>query len=147
MIKNERQYRITNAEAEKFQRTLAELMADTEDKAQVHPRLVQAELQALQSQLDDLLGEIKEYEDLKSGKLSVIRLDSFAELPEGLIRARIASGLSHKALAEKLGLKEQQIQRYEADGYSSASFERLTEVAKAIGVKVRGEIELPAEDV
>ena len=146
MIKNERQYRITKAEAERFEQVLAKLTVGAVRQGQLHPRMAQAEREAIESQLNDLLQEIKEYEDLKFGKISVIRLDSFDQLPEGLVRARIAAGLSQKALAQRLGLKEQQIQRYEAEGFMSASFQRLSEIANALGVKIREEIELPTQE-
>ncbi|HJU19286.1 MAG TPA: helix-turn-helix domain-containing protein [Stellaceae bacterium] len=148
MIKNERQYRITRAEADRFRLALRQ-MADAErDSAreEVHPRLLQAQREGLKSQLKDLLREIQDYEDLKSGKVSVIHLDTLDALPEGLIRARIATGLTHKTLAERLGMNEQQVQRYEAEGYASASLTRLSEVARAIGVRVREDIELPPRD-
>ena len=78
--------------------------------------------------------EIKEYEALKAGD---IPLDpnisaSVANLPKSLIRTRIAKGLTQKDLAERMGLKEQQIQRYEASGYESASLARITEIAWAL---------------
>ena len=145
MIKNERQYRITKAEADRFRRTLAELEADGEGNARLHPRLIEAERQALESQLDDLMRDIEDYENLKSGKVSVIRLGSLEDLADGLIQARVACGLSQKALAERLGLKEQQIQRYEAEGYRSASLQRLSEIANAMGLTVREEIEVPGD--
>jgi HTH-type transcriptional regulator/antitoxin HigA len=53
-----------------------------------------------------------------------------------LIRARISKGLSQRQLAEALGLKEQQIQRYESDRYATASLRRLEEVAKALELKI-----------
>ena len=142
MIRNERQYRITKAEAEKFRKVLAEMRASAGQQGHLHPRLAQAERDGLQSQLDDLLQEIDEYEKLRDGRVSVLRLQSFNELPTGLIRARIASGLSQKALALRLGLSEQQIQRYEAEDYASASFTRLSDIANALGVNIREEIEL-----
>jgi transcriptional regulator with XRE-family HTH domain len=52
--------------------------------------------------------------------------------------------LSQKALGDRLGLKEQQIQRYEAERYASASYSRVQAIAKAIGVEVRKEILLPS---
>jgi transcriptional regulator with XRE-family HTH domain len=58
-------------------------------------------------------------------------------LPDTLIRARIAAGLSQAALAERLGMKPQQVQRYEATKYASASLTRLLEVARAIQGKQR----------
>jgi len=48
--------------------------------------------------------------------VSVLELESLAELPEALIRARIAVGLTQKGLAGRLGLKEQQVQRYRRRG-------------------------------
>ena len=53
-------------------------------------------------------------------------------LPEMLVQERKRLGLTHRQLAEKLGIKEQQIQRYEASRYQSASLQRLREVAKAL---------------
>lgn len=143
MISNDRQYRITKAEADRFRLAIEAFAKQRHDRADVHPRLIQAELEAMQSQLDDLLVEIAEYEKLKAGDLSVIRLDTFDELADGLIKARIVVGLSQKALAERLNLKEQQIQRYESERYASASLQRLQEIARAIGIQIREEILLP----
>jgi hypothetical protein len=112
MISNERQYRITKAEADKFRRTLDALKAQGHLREGVHPLLVKAERGALQSQLDDLLAELAEYKRLKAGDVSVIEVESFDDLARGLIKARIAAGLSQRALADRLSLKEQQIQRY-----------------------------------
>lgn len=143
MISNERQYRITKAEAEKFRRTISQLKDDKDAKTHVHPRLFRAQLDAIQSQFEELLDELNEYERLKSGSVGIIEIDSLEELAVGLIKARIASGQSQRELAEKLNLKEQQIQRYEADRYASASYQRLMQVARAIGVEVREELLLP----
>lgn len=141
MITNERQFRITRAQAEKFRKALAEF--SFEDRSDVHPRLVQAERDALESQIADLDREIIEYESLRASDLSMISLDTFEGFADGLIKARIASGLSQKDLADRLDLKEQQIQRYEADRYSSASLQRLQDIANAIGVRIRNDILLP----
>ena len=141
MIANERQYRITRSWASRFQQALATFDSDSRDG--VHPTLIKAERDALLSQLESLHAEIKEYEQLKSTSKSVISVSSFDKLAEGLIKTRIAAGLSQKELAERLRLKEQQIQRYEADRYRSASYRRLLEVADALGVRIRNEILLP----
>jgi transcriptional regulator with XRE-family HTH domain len=76
------------------------------------------------------------YEALRSGKRVVLKLSSLDELPGALIQARIAQGLSQKDLARRLGLKEQQIQRYEATDYASASLARLIRVSRALHLKV-----------
>lgn len=147
MITNERQYRITRSEADRFRRAINELPASQAARESIHPRLLQAEREAMESQLADLQAELAEYERLKSADLSVISISSFDELADGLIKARIASGLSQKALAERLGLKEQQIQRYEAERYASASYQRLREIAGALGVRIKNDILLPVAPV
>lgn len=53
-------------------------------------------------------------------------------LPEMLIEERRRLGLTQKQVADKLGMKEQQIQRYEATHYQSANLKRIHEIAKAI---------------
>lgn len=145
MIKNERQYRITKAQAEKFGSAIRNLEAAPQDK-RVHPKLQKAELDALRSQLSDLQKDLEEYEALKSGKRRVIELDSFEDLPRVLIQARIASGMSQEELAKRLGVKPQQIQRYEATDYISASLGRVEQVIRSLGIKVREDVFLPGSE-
>ncbi len=136
MIKNERQYRITKAQSEMFLLALRNLQADTDDRYTPYPRLRQLQEEALRSQLGDLEEELREYEDLKEGRFAFEKLEDISELPKLLIRARIASGLTQRDLAGRLQLKEQQIQRYEASEYASASFTRIKEVVSALGIEV-----------
>jgi transcriptional regulator with XRE-family HTH domain/Zn-dependent peptidase ImmA (M78 family) len=142
MITNERQYKITRSEADRFRKSIREI-ARAPARDDVHPRILQAEREAMESQLADLQAELAEYEHLKSADLSVITINSFDELADGLIKARIAGGLSQRALAHRLGIKEQQIQRYEAERYASASYQRLREVGDALGVRIKNDILLP----
>ena len=132
MIKNERQYRITRAQAERFSQTLHRLRQGGGDTTGLHPLLVKAQEDALASQLADLESELREYESLKAGRFRLDDLNVVAVLPDVLIKARIAQGLTQKDLAQRIGLKEQQIQRYEATDYSSASLARIREVATAL---------------
>jgi HTH-type transcriptional regulator/antitoxin HigA len=53
-------------------------------------------------------------------------------LPEMFVQERLRLGLTQGQLAEKLGMPAQQIQRYEATRYQSASLRRLEEVAAAL---------------
>jgi ribosome-binding protein aMBF1 (putative translation factor) len=141
MITNERQYRITKAEADRF----AEALAHVEEENQsLHPRLRRAMRESLESELEDLREQLAAYEALRDGDISVIEVGSLTELPAALIRARTAVGLTQRALAERLGLKEQQIQRYEATGYAGASLERLQAVADGLGVMIEERVVLPA---
>jgi HTH-type transcriptional regulator/antitoxin HigA len=66
----------------------------------------------------------------------VLKAESLDELPNVLIRARIARGLSQRELADALGLKEQQIQRYEAEQYASAALRRLIDIANALNLSI-----------
>ena len=74
---------------------------------------------------------MRAYERLRSGRVR-ISLREVEQLPQKLVRARIAAGLTQEALAEKLGLKRQQIQRYEASEYASASLATIRQIAQAI---------------
>jgi ribosome-binding protein aMBF1 (putative translation factor) len=141
MIKNEREYRITRAQAEKFRRALSDFTAA--DNSSVHPRLRKAQEDALRSQLEELDDELKHYEALRSGKRRVIKTESFSDFPAALIQARVSLGLSQRDLAERLGLKEQQIQRYEATNYASASLSRVAAVVAALGLEVKEHVRLP----
>lgn len=135
MIKNERQYQITKAQANKFEQALVESEKRSDENSKIHPLLLKAQQDALRSQLEELRSQLEEYETVKSGRHKVIDPEMIEELPRALIESRIAAGLSQKELAERLGLKEQQIQRYEATEYASASLKRVKEVIKALGIK------------
>ena len=74
-------------------------------------------------------------------------VDSFRELPQALVKARIALRLSQKALADHPGMQEQQIQRYESTDYQSASMSRLHDVVQALFVSVRLEFKDAKEAV
>jgi transcriptional regulator with XRE-family HTH domain len=139
MIKNERQYRMTKAKIAELSQSLTEVLENTVGD----PRLRRAEEDGLRSLIAELQDQVEEYEALIAGERPVLVLESFDELPQALIKARIASGLSQKDLAERLGLKMQQIQRYEATDYASASLERLQEVVRALGIQMREEVILP----
>ena len=141
MIKNERQHRITRAHAEKFRATLNELAVTSRPK-NVHPKLREAQKAGMKSQLKDLEAELQEYETLKTGGPKILELDSLEGLPKVLIQARIAAGWTPEDLAARLGVKPQQIQRYEASDYQTASFARLREIARLLGLDVRDRIEM-----
>ena len=132
MIKNERQYKITKAQADRFSQTLEQLEMDSDEEGKVHPLIAKARRDAVRSQLADLEKELAEYEALKKGEFRMDGLNMVAGLPDVLIKARIAQGLTQKELAERIGLKEQQIQKYEASDYASASFARIREVTDAL---------------
>lgn len=133
MIRNEREYRITKAQAQKFEQALAQLPKERSIVGGVHPRLAKAQKDALQSQLDSLTKQIRDYDRLRRRGGTALDVTSIEKLPESLIRARIAAGLTQKELATRIGIKEQQVQRYEATNYASASLARVLQVARILG--------------
>ena len=138
MIKNERQYRITRTQSERFARTLDGLRNRPEGADGMHPMIAQAQVDAVSSQLADLEAELREYEAIREGGFEVEALRVVTDLPELLIKARISQGITQRELADRLGLKEQQIQRYEATDYATAKWSRIREVAGALSMEVGG---------
>ena len=140
MITNERQYRITKAEVQRFERALTH---GDEQSAHLYPRLRQAMHEGLESQLAELREQLAEYEALRNGQITVLEFHSLTELPDAFIRARTASGMTQKELAARLGIKEQQVQRSEATRYAGASLARMQAVAEALGVTIHERVTLP----
>ncbi|MEI9941991.1 MAG: helix-turn-helix transcriptional regulator [Pseudomonadota bacterium] len=145
MIRNERQYKITKAQLEDFDRKLQTL--STAAVPGVHPRIVIAQRDAIQSQVEDLREELRAYEGLQTAGTKVLELTSLEQIPVALIQARIAAGLTQRELAMRLGMKEQQLQRYEATNYAGASLDRIMSIFTALGVRVREDVFLPGTDV
>jgi transcriptional regulator with XRE-family HTH domain/Zn-dependent peptidase ImmA (M78 family) len=146
MIKNERQYRISASAAERFESALAARRSSPPADSGIHPRMWQAEEEALRAQVDELRADIAAYDALRSGRQQIFAVSQLTDLPRALIEARIAAGLTQKDLAVRLDLPEQAIQRYESTDYSTASLERLQEVASAVGVELSGLMALRDEE-
>ena len=139
MIYSDKQCGVSSVQLTKLQ----EALAVARDRPSDQPWLNQAEIDALKSQIADIEAEIAEYDLLKSGQVSFSKIYALEELPRVLVQARIASSLSQTGLAEKLNMKPQQVQRYEATDYMGASLARLIEVSRALGVKASGTFEGP----
>jgi len=138
MITNERQLQIARRDIERFQAALAGEMAE----AGIDPLILKAQHDAAEAQLRELQSEVDDYLRLRSGNVRTFRITDLSDLPRALISCRIASGMTQKDLADRLSLKEQQIQRYETQDYQGASFARIADVADAVGIEVPGELRL-----
>lgn len=135
MIKNEKQYRITRAQVRRFEDALTELAKESRP-ANITPCLWQAQHDGAASQLQDLRDQVNAYEQLHLGRDKGLVLEAVEDLPKTLIRARIASGMTQEGLASRLGVKTQQVQRYEATDYQSASFARICRVVRTLGLRI-----------
>jgi HTH-type transcriptional regulator / antitoxin HipB len=132
MIQNERQYKITQTKLRELQLDLVALDLPSD----LHPRQMLARKNSLDILIGELTQEIEEYDRLKSGRVTQFPIESLADLPRVAISARIAAGLTQKELAEKIGVHEQQIQRYEANNYHAVGFDRLQEVMSALDITI-----------
>jgi HTH-type transcriptional regulator / antitoxin HipB len=131
MIANEKQYQITKKKLAEFRSQLVELQDSlSPDNELLH----EVYINSLKAKIEDFCNEIYEYESLKEGRLNNISIDSLDDLSTVLIKARIAKGLSQANLADLVNLKEQQIQRYESDSYSTISWKRLVDLLNALEV-------------
>ena len=140
MITNEKQYRSTRTVADRMKASLAAFEKDA--SPEVDSRLKQAQRSALESQIEELEDDLRLYDELKSGAVNTFEAEGLHDLPDILVKARIARGMSQLDLADFVGIKEQQIQRYEAERYRSASLERLTEIATALNIQIHESAEL-----
>lgn len=137
MIFSDKQYSVSNTQLVKLK---AALLA-TEGREIEQAWLKQAEIDALKSQISEIEAELAEYDLLKSGQIIFSKTYALEDLPQILVQARIAAGMSQTDLATKLGMKPQQVQRYEATNYMGASLARLIEVSRVLGVKASGMFE------
>ena len=97
-------------------------------------------MQALSGTLGDFEAELADFDAFHDATL--IEATGIGEFPTAMIRARIARGLTQRELADRLGIAEQSIQRYEAGDYAGVSFARLVEIAEALAVTVHYDVRL-----
>lgn len=148
MIKNEKQYKFTQELVGEFKKSLAAIERDEARKTN-DPDGWEIMRGSLQCQLDKLRAEVAEYERLTSPDRHlpiVLKLDDIDDLPQILIKARMAAKLSQQELAKLAGLTEEQIKRYEDNDYEDASFLDMKFVIDALDIKIKkGEILIPLD--
>ena len=140
MIQNERQYRITKSKLKGFETAVNELKGLDQPTTRNEQLRLKLHIDALSSQIEEFQEEIAEYETLQQGKLEQLTLESFDELPQALIKARIVRGLTQEKLAEILEVKPQQVQRDEANLYAGASFTKLLAIQKALHLEIKQKV-------
>lgn len=139
MIKNQQEYEYSQECARKFAYSLRMLEQDEELKKK-DPQGWQLSWDVKQSHLMALSAEIAEYDRLTSHDSHtpiVLTLDDIDDLPQILIRARMAAKLSQKELADLAGLTEEQIKRYEDNDYEDASFLDVRFIIDALDIQIQ----------
>ena len=135
MIKNEKQYRITKAQVRRFQDAVAEVASQERPSnilAHDYGRPSARRRAKPDGGITGAGRSLRAAQRRPSNKGVV--LEGVEDLPKALIRARIAAGMTQEGLARRLGVKPQQVQRYEATEYESASFTRILKVVHALGL-------------
>ena len=98
-------------------------------------------MRAMQAEKQELTAAVMAYESAKEfGKHHDLHARAGTDPGLTLIVARIAKGLSQRDLAWRLGLKEQQVQRYESDRYSTISLKNYSKIAALLGVQLKATI-------
>src|SRR6185436_4607082 len=134
MIKNEKQYKISKR---KLNELTAQIEKISEDKEK-NPLRNQLILASLNSSKDEIENDLLLYESLKKNKGSgVLKERLINELPSLITEFKIMSGLTQKELSEMLNLKEQQLQRYEAENFKGVTFKNLLKFFDLIGLEIK----------
>lgn len=92
---------------------------------------------SLRSESRELEEVLAAYNEAKAGNFEPLTQRAGGDPGAMLIVARIARGLSQKELARKLGLREQAVQRYEAEKYRSISLANYLKFAGVLGADLR----------
>ncbi len=150
MIKNEKQYEYSKECASKFAYSIGLVEADEEGKKN-DPMRWEVHRSSLQSHLDKLHQEITEYEQLTNcdKKQPIkIQVENFNQLPDVLIKARIAAKMSQKELADILGISLERIKECESKDYQCASFLEILNVSETLGIEFKNAfVEVDFEEI
>src|SRR3979409_218180 len=115
VILNEREAREARSRAAEFETALSSATVFEPIVAGLPPHVIDRFRKALKAHKDDLNSLVDAYDSAKNVNYTELKRRAGNDPGLSLIIGRIARGLTQKELARKLGLKEQQIQRYEAD--------------------------------
>jgi HTH-type transcriptional regulator/antitoxin HigA len=135
VILNEREAREARSRAAEFDGALSSATTFDPIVAGLPPGVTDGFRKAIKAHRDDLNSLVAAYDSAKNGDYSELKRRAGNDPGLSLIVGRIARGLTQKELARKLGLKEQQIQRYEADRYSTISIANFQRIASVLGVQ------------
>jgi HTH-type transcriptional regulator/antitoxin HigA len=141
IILNEKELREARLRIERLSNALATEQTLSQAVAGLPPEVVSQVTEMLMAERKSMQNAASAYEIAKScGDAKVLERQSAGDAGVMLIVARIAKGYSQKELAWRLGIKEQQVQRYEADRYSSISLKNYNRIAALLGVQLRATI-------
>jgi hypothetical protein len=137
MITNELEYKV----AIQTRRVLEAALANEQDEDLRNTEEYAHMREGVQWKLSKLERDIAQYEALRDGRAAQFQVD-FTDIDEAFILARHLRGMSQQDLGDKLGVKQQQVQRYEVRNYEQATLARLRDVAWALKCNIRLTVQL-----
>lgn len=129
MIKSDAQRDRTLAQIEGFRQALKKV---DEEKSGKRSTAIRGSYEGMIRQLED---ELRQYDQLKSGELTLPHIDRLNQIAPFIAKIRIAKGISQTELAKRLRVSKQVISRYEESDYQTVAISRLQEILDAIGIK------------
>jgi ribosome-binding protein aMBF1 (putative translation factor) len=129
MIKSDAQRERTAAQIEGFRQALAKVDREMTGK---RAAAVRGSYEGMIQQLEN---ELREYDQLKSGELTLPNVERLDQIAPFIAKMRIAKGVSQTELASRLGVSKQVVSRYEETEYQTVAISRLQEILDAIGIK------------
>lgn len=136
MIKNHKQASITRDKLIELREAKASFLKESDD---IEGAQYELGVKSFDSLIADFENQLNTFESLTKGKFHCLQAKTLNEIPEVLIAARLAQKLSQKQLGDIVGLKEQQLQRYESTDYETASWPRIIEISMALGLQFKFE--------
>jgi HTH-type transcriptional regulator/antitoxin HigA len=138
-ILNHREYRSARAQIGQIKRALGPDGIIKAITSHLPADVAAAWQQALQAELERVAADVAAYEKLRGSREEIeiepsLDVDDLGLLP---IIARIVRRLSQRELAERLEMKEQQVQRYERERYAGISLARYQRTLEALGVELQ----------
>ncbi|XUM24054.1 ImmA/IrrE family metallo-endopeptidase [Bradyrhizobium oligotrophicum S58] len=141
IVLNEKDLREAKARLARLSSALSSDRALDQVIAGLPPEVVVQLTKMMVAERQRLISAIKAFEIARdAGDATELQQQCGTDPGIALIVARIAKGYSQKELAWRLGIKEQQVQRYEADRYSSISIKNYARVAALLGVQLHASI-------
>lgn len=104
------------------------------------PQVIAGVRKSLVTERRELTELLEAYDKAKAGDFALMKDRAASDIGALLVVARITKGWSQKDLARRLGLQEQQIQRYEAERYRGISLGGLIRVAGALRIVLSADL-------
>jgi HTH-type transcriptional regulator/antitoxin HigA len=129
MIRSDAQRERTAAQIAGFREALAKVDSEMTGK---RAATVRGSYEGMIRQLEE---ELREYDELRSGELTLPNIERLDQIAPFVAKMRIARRVSQTELARRLGVSKQVISRYEETEYQTVAIARLQEILDAIGIK------------